>query len=299
VLINELFWLADSPLFLDAHHRVQIPEAGDFFEFISLFRTPDFTLMSNSEIWKIGFTFCMVASLESLLGIEAVDKLDPRKRISPPNRELVAQGAGNIVSGLIGGLPVTSVVVRSSANVTGGGETKMSTILHGLLILISVAFIPFILNRIPLSALAAVLLFVGYKLARPSIARDLFRMGYSQFLPFLVTIVAILLTDLLVGIVIGILVGLYYVLLNNFRSSISISVRNNEHVFRFHPEVSFLNKSLLKHSLSRIKRNAQVIIDTSHCRFIDPDIEEIIEEFVLSCSAREIQVQWKKADFNL
>lgn len=299
VVINEFFGLAGSALHLDPDHLVRMPVPEHFDEFILQFRTPDFELLSSSAIWMLGFTIAMVASLESLLGIEAVDKLDPKKRVSPPNRELIAQGAGNMVSGLIGGLPVTSVVVRSSANVTAGAESKASTILHGSWLLLSVALIPAVLNRIPLSALAAVLLYVGYKLARPSIAIQLFRKGFSQFMPFVVTVTAILVTDLLVGIVIGILVGLYFVLLNNFRSSISVARKEGELVIRFHPEVSFLNKAILKQNLSRIRKGSRVIIDTSRCRFIDPDIEELIEDFVLTSAAREIQVEWRRSDIRL
>ena len=294
---NELFRITGSRLFLEPSHLVAIPQAHSPQEFLSFFSVPDFTFLANTKVWMVGITLALVASLESLLGIEAVDKLDPRKRTTPPNRELFAQGAGNIVSGLIGGLPITSVVVRSSANVTAGGETKTSTILHGILLLISVAFIAGVLNLIPLAALAGVLIFVGYKLAKPSIAIELYGRGSSQILPFSVTVIAILLTDLLIGIGIGILVGLYFVLRSNFKSAVILVVDGNKYLIKFRPEVSFFNKALLKQKLLQIPNGSSVLIDSSRCKFIDHDIQDLIDDFVVSAEAREMRVELIESNF--
>ncbi|MFN8863391.1 MAG: SulP family inorganic anion transporter [Flavobacteriales bacterium] len=294
VAMNELFRLNASPLLIHGVHLVTIPEAEDTREFLSFFTMPDFTFLNHPGVWVSAVTLAIVASLESLLGIEAVDKLDPKKRVTPPNRELFAQGAGNMVSGLVGGLPVTSVVVRSSANVTAGADSKFSTIFHGALLFVSVAFIPGILNLIPLSALAGVLIFVGYKLTKPSIAVDLFRRGASQFVPFAVTVIAILTTDLLIGIGIGLLVGLYFVLKQNFRKAVVMVNEGDRYLIKFRPEVSFLNKPVLKSYLASIPSGSTVYIDTIRCRFIDSDIHEMIEDFSITSHSRSIRLEWRK-----
>ncbi|HEX8462291.1 MAG TPA: SulP family inorganic anion transporter, partial [Segetibacter sp.] len=220
VFLNIAF-SAYSPGFeLENKHLVSLPMADTPAMFISFFTFPEFSYITSVQVWISGFTIAIVASLETLLGIEAVDKLDPLKRVTPTNRELKAQGVGNLVSGLLGGLPLTSVIVRSSANVMSGAKTKASTITHGLLLLLSVFFIPKVLNLIPLSALAAILIFTGYKLSKVGLFKEFYTKGLDQFIPFVVTIIAILLSDLLIGIMVGILVGLFFMVRSNFKSSV-------------------------------------------------------------------------------
>lgn len=239
-----------------------------------------------------------MASLETLLSIEAIDKLDPYKRISPPNRELMAQGVGNIVSGMIGGLPVTSVIVRSSANVASGGKTKMAAIMHGVLLLAFVMLIPGVLNQIPLSALAAILIFVGYKLAKISLFREFWTKGYQQFIPFVVTILAILFTDLLVGVLIGIGVSILFMVWSNFHSAVMV-VHDNKlnYLLRLRKNVNFLNKPLLKRELDRIPENAKLIIDVTWSDFIDMDVIDTINEYLIRAKDRNIQVSIIKSEF--
>jgi MFS superfamily sulfate permease-like transporter len=239
----------------------------------------------------------IVASLETLLGIEAVDKLDSLKRVTPPNRELKAQGIGNIVSGLIGGIPLTSVVVRSSANVNAGAKTKLSTILHGLLMLLCVLFIPFILNKIPLAALAAILIFTGYKLAKVSLFKDFYQKGWDQFVPFVVTIAAILMTDLLKGIIIGIGVGLFYMIRSNFRSSVLVVNDDNKFLFRLRKDVSFLNKPIIKRKLEEVPQNAFVLIDATRADFIDKDVIEEVNNFMAHAHLKNIRVEIKASQY--
>ena len=228
------------------------------------------------------------------MGLEAVDKLDPLKRVSPTNRELKAQGLGNIFSGLLGGLPLTSVVVRSSANVNAGAKTKMSAILHGSFMLLCVAFIPLILNKIPLSALAAILIFTGYKLAKVSLFKEFYQKGWDQFMPFVITIVAILMTDLLKGIIVGISVGLFFMIRSNFRSSVFIVNDDNKYLFRLRKDVSFLNKPIVKKKLEEVPKNTSVLIDATRADFIDKDVIEEINNFIVHAHLKNINVEIKK-----
>lgn len=276
-------------------HMVNIPIAKSFTEFSSFIILPDIKYLGNMDVWVTAGTIAIVASLESLLSLEAVDKLDPYKRLSPPNRELVAQGAGNIVSGMLGGLPVTAVIVRSSANVNAGGKTKTSAILHGILLLLCVAFIPNLLNLIPLSALAGVLLFVGYKLIKPSIIKEMFDKGRAQFLPFAITIAAILFTDLLIGIIIGILSGLFFVIQSNFKKAIFTVNDGNKYLIRFSHQVSFLNKIAVRKWLEGIPENSYVLIDASKSFFIDGDIIEDVLDFTKHAHLKNIKVDFKPA----
>jgi MFS superfamily sulfate permease-like transporter len=280
---------------LESKHLVSLPIAENIGAFFSFFRFPNISFISNPAVWTSALTLAIVASLETLLGIEAVDKLDPLKRITPTNRELKAQGIGNIVSGLLGGIPITSVVVRSSANVTAGGKTKLSTIFHGILLLLCVMFIPVILNKIPLSSLAAVLIFTGYKLVKLPLFQQFYKKGWDQFVPFLVTIVAILATDLLVGIVIGIVIGLYYLVRSNFRSAILVAHHENKYIIRLRKDVSFLNKPIIKHQLALLPSNCYVIIDATRADFIDKDIIEEVNNFMLNAPLRGIHVEVKKS----
>jgi MFS superfamily sulfate permease-like transporter len=293
VVINYLFTLNQSELALGKNHLVSIPVSSSFSEFGTFFTFPQIKYLSNIQVWISALTIGIVASLESLLSLEATDNLDPYKRVSPPNRELVAQGAGNIVSGLIGGLPVTAVIVRSSANVNAGAKSKLSAILHGVLLLLSVYFIPQLLNFIPLAALAGVLMFVGFKLAKPKIFIDLFKKGVDQFVPFVVTIIAILLTDLLVGILIGMLSGLYFTMRSNFKNAIFIIKDGTNYLVRFRSEVSFLNKSFLKTKLEEIPDGSYVLIDGTKSNFIDGDIVEVVQDFMKHCELKNIKVEFK------
>lgn len=278
---------------LSGEHLVSIPKANSFEEFLSFFTTPDWSQIMNSKVLGTAVVLAIVASLESLLSIEAIDDLDPYQRVTPTNRELKAQGLGNITSGLIGGLPVTSVIVRSSANVNAGAKTKMSTIYHGTLLLLCVAFIPGILNLIPKTALAAVLIFTGYKLAKPSLFKAYYKRGWDQFLPLVITIAAILATDLLRGVIIGIVVGLIFVIRSNFRSSVFTIIDGNSYLFRLRKDVSFLNKPIIKNRLEKVPDDSQVLIDATQADFIDKDIVEIIEDFMLHAPLSNIDVTLK------
>lgn len=293
ILINGYF-IANQPAYaLETKQLVSLPVASDISSFFSFFTFPDIKFLNNPDVWVTAVTLAIVASLETLLGIEAVDKLDPLKRVTPSNRELKAQGIGNIISGLIGGLPLTSVVVRSSANVSAGAKTKVSTIMHGVLLLLCVMFIPALLNKIPLSALAAVLIFTGYKLAKVSLFKEFFQKGWDQFVPFVVTIAAILVTDLLVGIIVGIIVGLFFMVRSNFRSSVFVVNDQNRFLIRFRKDVSFLNKPIVKKKLEDVPRNAYVLIDATRADFIDKDVIEEVNNFLCHAHIKNIKVEIK------
>lgn len=283
VLINEIFIRSNSSLAIQSTHLVNIPIANNFTEFLGFFTFPNFSKILESKVWIIAFTLAIVASIETLLSIEAVDRLDKEKRVTDTNLELKAQGIGNLISGLIGGLPITSVIVRSSANVNSGAKSKLSAIIHGLLLLLSIVTIPFILNKIPLASLAAILLLTGYKLAKPSIFKEMWQNGKYQWIPFLATIIAIIFTDLLKGVILGLIISVLYILKGNLK-----------HAYHFHKEdysdgdiiqmklsdeVSFLNKAAIKQTLIDIPKNSKVIIDASHTSYIDYDVLELIKEF--------------------
>lgn len=294
-LINEAFKAYQPGYALEAKHLVTLPVANSAREFLSFLTFPDIKQIANPEVWVVAITLAIVASLETLLGLEAVDKLDPLKRVSPTNRELKAQGLGNIVSGMLGGLPLTSVVVRSSANVNAGAKSKLSTILHGVFLLACVVFIPFILNKIPLAALAAVLIFTGYKLAKVSLFKDFYQKGWDQFVPFVITILAILATDLLKGILIGIAVGLFFMIRSNFRSAVLVVNDDNKYLFRLRKDVSFLNKPIVKKKLEDVPKNASVLIDATRADFIDKDVIEEINNFMVHAHLKNIKVEIKKS----
>jgi MFS superfamily sulfate permease-like transporter len=259
---------------------VSIPVVSNPTEFFNLFSLPDFSSLANPKVYMVAITIAIVASLETLLSIEAVDKIDPIKRVTPTNRELVAQGTGNIISGMLGGLPMTSVIVRSSANVNAGGRTKMSAIFHGILLLLSVLFIPKIINLIPYACLAAILLVTGYKLTRIALFKHMYHKGWDQFVPFVVTIIAVLLTDLLKGVGIGMAVSIFYLLRTNMRNPFFYRVQeegNKKNIrIKLAEEVSFLNKASIQVLLTNIPKETNVIIDGSNSRYIDPDVLETI-----------------------
>jgi MFS superfamily sulfate permease-like transporter len=282
---------------LDADQVVKLPVPTSLSGFLNQFTFPDFSAISNIEIWKIAVVMAIVASLETLLCVEATDKLDPDKRVTPTNRELKAQGLGNIVSGLVGGLPVTQVIVRSSANIAFGGKTKMSAILHGLFLLISVISIAGLLNKIPLASLAAILLVVGYKLAKPGLFKQMYKLGWEQFVPFTATIIGILATDLLVGISIGMAFGIFFTLHHSYRNSHYmknvISSENGQEVHHLvlAEEVSFINKAGILKTLNEIPNNSKVIIDCTHSKSIAYDVVEIIKNYESNAKTKNITVE--------
>lgn len=293
VLLSQAF--VGTEFALTPEHLVQIPVVGNFGEFTNLFLFPDFTQILNPKVWTVAVTIAIVASLETLLSLEAVDKIDPIKRVSPTNRELVAQGVGNTISGLIGGLPTTAVIVRSSANVMAGARTKMSAIIHGMWLLVALLLIPSLINQIPLACLAAILLFTGYKLANADLFKKMWNHGKDQFVPFMVTLLAVVFTDLLTGVAVGMLVGIFYLLRANMRNPYFYKVEKEGHQktlrLKLSEEVSFLNKGAIQYTLTHIPEGAKVIIDGSNSRYIDRDVLEIIENFHEHAHTKHISVE--------
>ncbi|NQW29932.1 MAG: SulP family inorganic anion transporter [Ignavibacteria bacterium] len=292
-LINEFFTITASPLALKSilergSHLVQIPAGVGIASMVQL---PDFSQLWRLDVLTTAITIALVASIETLLSVEAVDKLDPLKRISNADRELKAQGIGNFVSGLIGGLPITAVIVRSSTAVYAGGRTRMTGFVHGGILLVAVFLLPAVINRIPLSCLAAILIHVGYKLASVTVFKRAWKAGLSQFLPFMITIAAIVFTDLLSGIVIGVLASVFFVMRANHHAG--VTVVNDEHhwMIRFNKDMSFVNKAELKRKLLKIPDNAELIINASKASVIDKDILEILEEFSIGALYRGIKVE--------
>ena len=281
---------------LRADQIVSIPVAEGFSEIVNLFTLPDFSQWNNPQVYTIAITIAVVASLETLLCLEATDKLDPLKRVSPANQELKAQGVGNLISGLIGGLPVTQVIVRSSTNILSGGKTKMSAIFHGIILLFAALAIPTVLNMIPLACLAAILFLVGYKLARPSLFKEMYNKGASSFVPFIVTILGIVFTDLLMGIGIGMLVAIFYILYNNYKKPFLFETdkhigENGEIKLELTEDVTFLHKANIQRALNIVPDHTKVIIDGSKSINIDVDVLEIIDEFKINAGERDIQVE--------
>ena len=296
-IINEYLMTSSPDTALKGKELVNLPVSNNINHFFSFFTFPNFSYITNFEVWKAALTLAIVASLETLLGIEAVDKLDPLKRVTPTNRELKAQGIGNIISGLIGGLPLTSVIVRSSANVASGAKSKVSAILHGVFLFLFVLLIPTLINKIPLASLAAILVFTGYKLAKIPLFLEFYKKGLDQFIPFVATIIAILMTDLLIGILIGISVGLFFLLRSNFKSAIMVVNDQNNYLIRLRKDVSFLNKPIIKKKLESVPENAFVIIDATRADFIDKDIIEEINNFMIHAHLKNIRVEMKKSHY--
>jgi MFS superfamily sulfate permease-like transporter len=284
--------LRDSALALAPDQVVNIPVTGGLASVTELLTFPDFSALTQIAVYKTAAVLAIVASLETLLSVEAADKLDPQKRVTPTDRELKAQGVGNIISGLLGGLPVTQVIVRSSANVQSGAKSKTSTIIHGLLLAISVLAIPTIMNLIPLATLAAILLVVGYKLAKPALFRNMFRRGRGQFGPFIVTVLGIVFTNLLLGICLGLVVAVVVILFQNFRLPFQISSHERGALIRIHlaQQVTFLNKAAMLKTLDAIKKDSSVVIDASNSVFVHPDVMEIIDNFTIGAPMKGIDV---------
>jgi MFS superfamily sulfate permease-like transporter len=281
---------------IDQSMLVSVPTPESLSSFLGQFSSPNFDQITNPQIWITAFTIALVASLETLLCVEATDKLDPHKNVTPTNRELLAQGTGNIISGMIGGLPITQVIVRSSANIQSGGRTKLSAIIHGFLLLISVLLIPTLLNKIPLSVLAAVLLIVGYKLAKPALFVKMYQLGWKQFLPFTITVLGIVFTDLLVGIGMGLAVGIVVILIKSFQNSGFLHIEDNsngKHKIKMTlaEEVTFFNKGASLNELDRLPEGSSLELDVRKTRYLDNDIIEILEDFALKAKEREINIQ--------
>lgn len=293
ILLNLVFNGSET-LTLAPEHLVSIPVAESLSGFFGQFTFPDFSQITNGAVWVTAFTIAIVASLETLLCLEATDKLDPYKRIAPANRELKAQGVGNFIAGLVGGLPITQVIVRSSTNIQSGGRTKTSAILHGFMLLFSAMAIPFVLNMIPLASLAAILFLVGYKLAKPSLFKSMYRQGWSQFIPFVVTIVGIVLTDLLMGIGMGMAVAIFYILRNNYKKPYFFDpekhVEGEPIRITLAEDVTFLNKADIMQTLNHLPSDSTVIIDASQTINIDEDVREIILDFKETAKLKNIDL---------
>jgi MFS superfamily sulfate permease-like transporter len=287
----------NAQLEITSKHLVNVPQISNLFSLARFFTFPNFSVISNVDVWVVAFTIALVASLETLLCVEATDKLDVEKRVTPKNRELIAQGIGNIFSGIIGGLPVTQVIVRSSANIQSGGKTKVSAILHGFLLLISIISIPALLNMIPLSVLAAILLIVGYKLAKPKLFKSMYGLGWKQFLPFFITISGIIFTDLLIGIMMGLTVGIGIVLKESYHNSHSVIIdeknEGNEHkiIINLSEEVTFINKEPISKELNSLPLNTDLTIDISKTRFLDNDIIDVLNDFLETTKEKKINVK--------
>ena len=280
---------------IEASHRVNVPIANSVSEFLGFLRMADFSMLNQSAIYVAAFTLAAVASLETLLNLEAVDKIDPKQRTSPASRELFAQGVGNLTCGLIGGIPVTSVIIRSSVNINSGAQTKLAAIVHGILLLVCVAFLPQYLNRIPLSCLAAILLVTGVKLASPALIRSMWKQGPYQFVPFIVTVIAIVLTDLLIGVMIGLAISTAFVLRSNMRRPLRRIVEKHlgSELIRIilANQVSFLNRGALDKAINEIPRDGRVIFDAQNTDYIDPDVLSLISDFQeFTAPARNITV---------
>ena len=298
VVVGIVFFVitqSNESLAIAKSHLVSVPVPDRVDSFLGQFSFPNFSAITNPEVWIVAFTIALVASLETLLCVEATDKLDPHKNVTPTNRELLAQGTGNILSGLIGGLPITQVIVRSSANIQSGGRSKMSAIIHGFLLLISVILIPRLLNMIPLSVLAAILLIVGYKLAKPGLFKKMYDLGWKQFIPFTVTVLGIVFIDLLWGIGLGLANGLMVILYKSYQNSHFLNIEdksNGKHKIKMTlaEEVTFFNKGAILKELDSLPRDTYLELDVRKTRYLDNDIIEILDDFAFKAKERNIDI---------
>lgn len=284
IIINELFKATGSRLAISQDHLVTLPTASSFSEFFAQFTTPNFSGFTNSNVWIVGITIAIVASIETLLCLEAGDKMDPMKRFSGANTELKAQGVGNMLSGLIGGLPMTSVIVRTTANINAGARTRLSAIAHGFFLLLTVVTIPFVLNKIPMACLAAILIMIGLRLASPKVFKHMWHTGKHQFVPFLVTVIAVVVTDLLKGVGIGLAVSIFFILRGNMKLAYFFKKEKHHEGETIHidlaQEVSFLNKAAVKQTLAHLPANSKVVINAASTVYIDYDVLELIRDFL-------------------
>ncbi|HMV86485.1 MAG TPA: SulP family inorganic anion transporter [Blastocatellia bacterium] len=295
VLLNAAFRMVspDFPLKVEDGHLVTLPVSDGLGGFFQQFTLPDWSALTNKQVYITALTIAIVGSIESLLSLEAADKLDPLRRISSTNKELKAQGVGNLISGLVGGLPITAVIVRSTANVYAGARTRLSALTHGVLLFVCVLLIPNLLNYIPLCSLAAILFVIGYKLTKPELYRKMYEAGLNQFLPFIVTVLAIVFTDLLTGVLIGIVFGVFFVIRTNHHSALTLVNQDNYYLIRFNKDASFVNKTELKDKLLRIPPDSKLIIDGTKAGFIDNDIYDVVTDFLESARYRKIDVELK------
>ena len=289
--LNQFFGSTVPDLAISVDHLVSVPVSSSIEEFFGNFTKPDFSQITNPEVYLIGLTLALIASIETLLSVEATDALDPQKRVTPTNLELKGQGLGNIVSGFLGGIPLTQVIIRSTANIEAGGQTRRAAFIHGVLLLVCVASIPHLLNQIPLASLAAILLVIGYRLARISLFKAMWKAGIWQFLPFIVTIVGLVLTDLLKGIMLGMLVAFFEILIYNYQLNFyreetaegCFTIRLTEHM-------TFLNKAALKRILREVPPGCQLTIDMAGTRIIDHDVREVIDNFATHAEADGVKL---------
>ncbi len=299
VVVGIIFYAVtkgSSAISFNANQLVSVPVPEDTASFLAQFSFPNFAAITNPEIWVVAFTIALVASLETLLCVEATDKLDPEKRVTPTNRELLAQGTGNVLSGLIGGLPITQVIVRSSANIQSGNKTKMSAIIHGFLLLISVILIPRLLNMIPLSVLAAILFIVGYKLAKPALFKTMYDLGWKQFIPFIVTVLGIIFIDLLIGLALGLLVGIVVVLIKSYQNSHFLHIEgddvdDNTIKMTLAEQVTFFHKGAILKELDNLPEDSYLELDVRKTRYLDNDIIEILDDFSYKAKIRNITIK--------
>jgi len=308
IALNEVFKAAGSPLAISQEHLVTLPTASSLSEFLGQFTTPQFSAITSGKVWITGATIAIVASIETLLCLEAGDKMDPLKRYSSANTELKAQGVGNILSGLVGGLPMTSVIVRTSANVAAGAKTRFSAISHGFYLLVAVVTIPFLLNKIPMACLAAILIMIGLRLASVRVFKHMYANGKHQFIPFVVTVLAVVFTDLLVGVGIGLVVSVFFILRGNMKLAYFFKKQDHHEGETIHidlaQEVSFLNKAAIKQTLAHLPPNSHVIIDAANTVYIDYDVLELIRDFLnygskeknLSVTLKDFKREYKMED---
>lgn len=283
IILNEVFKAARPEWAIAGEHLVNLPTAKSVTEFFGQFSFPDFSAFKNPEVWITAVTIAVVASIETLLCLEAGDKMDPQKRYSSANTELKAQGIGNILTGLIGGLPMTSVIVRTSANVSAGAKTKLSAIVHGVLLLLTAIFIPGLLNKIPMACLAAILIMIGLKLASPKIFKHMWQAGKYQFIPFIATVVAVVFIDLLKGVGIGLVVSIFFILKGNIKMAYFFKKEKHHEGETVHmdlaQEVSFLNKAAIKQTLIHLPENSRLVVDAANTVYIDYDVLELLRDF--------------------
>ncbi len=301
IIMNEVFKsTSDATLAITNEHLVRLPMAKSVGEFFGQFDSPSLESFSNPQVWIVAVTIAVVASIETLLCLEAGDKMDPFKRYSNANTELRAQGIGNILSGLVGGLPMTSVIVRTTANVNAGAKTKMSAVYHGILLLLSAIAIPHILNMIPMASLAAILIMIGWKLANPKVFKHMWENGRQQFIPFIITVVAVVATDLLKGVGVGLVVSIFYILRGNMKLAYRFRKEEYDEGETIHidlaQEVSFLNKAAIKQTLADLPKNSKVLIDAGNTVYIDFDVLELFRDFI-QYGAKERNIEVKLVNF--
>jgi MFS superfamily sulfate permease-like transporter len=277
-----------------AQHRVDLPSLGSWAALKEAFEWPSVADLGNPGVWRLAVTLAIVASLETLLSLEAVEQIDPARRVASPDVELRAQGVGNIVAGMLGALPITAVIVRSSANVQAGARSRLSAVIHGALLLLSVFALTAVINLIPLACLAAILIVTGIKLAKPSMFLAIARQGADRFVPFAATVVGVLATDLLTGILVGIAASVALAVRANLQRPYTVARHDDQVLISFRKDVSFLAKVALKHQLRHIADGSEVVIDGSRADFVDPDVHELIDDFVAGAPARRIRVECRQ-----